>query len=367
MEYKVEKYQPGDEENIVELLQLVFNGWPHFDLPCTPLEHWKWKFVDNPLSRLMIVKAVRKSDNKIIGCYHGVDLNVKIGDEILNFNNGGDVAVHQDFRRMGMYKKMNEYITELRWNAGIKIIFWSTGNPILAKVKPGRIKFPKVVSHFYRIRNVDLHFKMVPIDNAWIKKIGYLILNSINNVSNFAKSHLSSKKKVKIKRVSHFDASVNIFWDTIVGDYSFIVERTQDYLNWRYCDIRGGNYHVSIAEEEGSLIGYCVSRINRYNEDYPKGYIVDLLTHPNRYDVSEALIQDAVDFFDGSNVNIIDCLAIRSSQLGNSLKKCGFVDSRSRLFLVVRMKGMVEEEMAKYSHRFTMKKMHFVYGDFDTI
>ena len=86
MDYHVDKYQPGDEAGIVELLQLVFNGWPKFDLSCTTLEHWEWKHLDNPLSTRMILTAVGKRDERIIGCHHGVDLNVKIGDDVYHFN-----------------------------------------------------------------------------------------------------------------------------------------------------------------------------------------------------------------------------------------------------------------------------------------
>ena len=364
MEFQVQKYLPGDETSIVELLQLVFNGWPKLDLSCTPLDHWKWKYEDNPLSTLKIITTINR-DNNIVGCYHGVDLNVKVGEDVLPFNNGADVAVHPHYRRMGIYNKMNAAISLLRWTAGTKIIFWTTGNPILKKslVKPGRRAFPQEVVHFIRIRDVDLHFKMSPSDNAWIKKVGYRIMNFIDNFSHVRS--LSSIEKVKIKSVSTFDDRVNLFWDKIAGKYSFIVERRQDYLNWRYCDSRGGNYRVFIAEEEESLIGYCVVMINRYNKDYPRGYIVDLLKLPNRFDVSEALIQEAIDYFDGYDVNFIDCLAIRRSQQGISLRNCGFFDSRTKMFLVVSMKGLMKEEMEKYLRRLTMKKMHFVYGDID--
>jgi len=30
-------------------------GWPPFDLDCTPLEHWNWKFIDNPNRMITIV------------------------------------------------------------------------------------------------------------------------------------------------------------------------------------------------------------------------------------------------------------------------------------------------------------------------
>jgi len=203
---------------------------------------------------------------------------------------------------------------------------------------------------------------------VWIKNAGYRILSTINNIRNFLTFRQpASKKKVKIRSVQFFDARVDIFWNEIASDYRFIVERCQDYLNWRYCDSRGGNFNVFIAEEEGDLIGYCIIRINRKNEEYSLGYIVDLLTLHKRYDVSDALIQEAIDFFDSNNINIIDCLAVRNSQLGDNLRKNGFVDSRIKLFLKVSLRDMNEDEIEKYSSKITMKKMHFVYGDFDAI
>jgi hypothetical protein len=33
-EYRIRSYQPGDEIEIVQLLELVFDGWPKLDLSC---------------------------------------------------------------------------------------------------------------------------------------------------------------------------------------------------------------------------------------------------------------------------------------------------------------------------------------------
>ena len=76
-EYEVRLYRPGDEEEIVELLQLVFDEWPDLDLKCSPLEHWRWKFEDNPLKMNSI--AVGESNNRIIGFLHGIYRRIKIG------------------------------------------------------------------------------------------------------------------------------------------------------------------------------------------------------------------------------------------------------------------------------------------------
>ena len=265
MEFQLEKFQPGDEEEILELLQLVFGGWPHFDLSCTPLEYWKWKHLDNPFSRRMILKAVNKGDKKIIGCYHGTDLMVKFGDDFYHVNNGVDLGVHPDHRRMGVYREMNEIRMKNRENVGAKMSFWSTSNPIVMNniQNWASFEFPEVISHYVRIRDLDLHFKMVSTDKSWINKIGYRILDSMSKVSNTIKPQLPSDKKVKIERISEFDSKIDKFWEEISKDYSFIVERRQDYLNWRYCDPRGGNYHVYVAEEDDSIVGCARAGITK--------------------------------------------------------------------------------------------------------
>ena len=38
----IRQYLPGDEKGIVRLLDLVFNGWPSFDLECSKIDHWYW-------------------------------------------------------------------------------------------------------------------------------------------------------------------------------------------------------------------------------------------------------------------------------------------------------------------------------------
>ena len=53
-DFTIRFYRPGDEKEIVPLLVLGFHGWPHIDLACSPLEHWRWKYIDNPIKRNMI-------------------------------------------------------------------------------------------------------------------------------------------------------------------------------------------------------------------------------------------------------------------------------------------------------------------------
>jgi hypothetical protein len=50
--YSVRLYEPGDEEGIIEVLKTSYNEWRDAE---SPLDHWKWKYLDNPLGSIFFV------------------------------------------------------------------------------------------------------------------------------------------------------------------------------------------------------------------------------------------------------------------------------------------------------------------------
>lgn len=363
--YVVRPYLPGDEEEIVQLLQLVFDGWPHFDLSCAPIDHWRWKFKDNPLKKSII--SLGTSDDKIIGCNHTIPLTIKIGDSVFLCGNGYDLAVHPDFRRIGVAKKIFELRRELRANAGIKFAILLSGNSIIVKhylkLYP---RFPYTIMNFVRIQDIDWHLQMMPTEKAWLKKYGFHLVKLLNKFKNALRVSSLPDGNFRISKIHSFNDNINVFWDEIKGHYTFIVERTRDYLNWRYCDSRGGDYIINIAEEDGRALGYSVLRIDRYVRNYPVGYIVDLLTLPERLDVTDALVADAINYFNSNGINIIRCQVVKNHPYERIFKAYGFVNSGHRIDIFYDIYATIGEELNKLQTRIP-NRIHFVYGDYDRI
>lgn len=92
---------------------------------------------------------------------------------------------------------------------------------------------------------------------------------------------------------------------------------------------------------------------------------MDLLTLPERQDVAENLIMDAVRYFDSQEVNIINCLVPGGHQNISTLRSYGFLNSRIRLQLFCRYyvfgeaKAMIESS--------SENRVHFSYGDIDSL
>lgn len=363
-EYDVRAYQPGDDEAIVELLEVVFDGWPNFDLVCSPLEHWRWKYQNNPLRTNRITLGI--SDNRIVGCNHYLPLKVKIGNKVYLSSQGLDVAVHSDFRRMAIFNKMMDLGIKMKKEYGSQFHYYVTWNLNLSKFLLSYYhRFPHYARRLFRIHNVGLQLRKEPMKFGSIYQYGVRLMKLANQCRNALQSNRLSSYGFDIEKIIHFDERVEGFWEELRDHYHFIVERSRDYLNWRYCDPRGGDYLVKIAQRDAKILGYMVLRIERHHPDYPIGYIVDLLTLPNRLDVATALVEDAVSYFDGHHINIILCMLMRNHPYEAILKRNGFIIKRERVPLFYKAYAEIKE-LTKREIR-SPSRIHFVYGDLDVI
>ena len=159
-DYSVRPYQPNDEYEIVELLKLVFEGWPKADLTCSPSDHWRWKYQDNPFKMNFIGVCVY--NGHIVGVSHSLPMNIKIGTKFMSFTFGADTVVHPNHRRRGIHKNMRELKFQLASKAGFKINYAVTSNPLLMSFyeKISRPRFPHTITNFVRIKNLNLQLKL---------------------------------------------------------------------------------------------------------------------------------------------------------------------------------------------------------------
>ena len=358
-DFTIRSYRPGDEKEIVPLLELVFDGWPKIDLYCAPLDYWKWKFEGNPIRKRFI--TVAESEDEIIGCLHVIPLRIKIGENVYLCSTAVDFAVHPDFRGIGVSREIGHLSEERRREAGIELDYHITGNPILirsfSKRKP---KFPYNIVNLVRIKDISKQLEAMPLNNAWLMKLGFHTTKLFNNFRNAIKG-APKNNDLNISEVDSFSERIDEFGKDISSHYKFIVERYQEYLNWRYCDPLAGDFIVKQVEENDRILGYSVCRINRYRQDYPIGYIVDLLTLPDRLDAADALASDAARYFDEKGINIINYQVVKGHPLETILKRYGFLDSRIKLHLFYTLTSK-EDILSKLDQRYT-KKVYLSWGD----
>jgi len=362
--YIKRKYSPGDEEEIVHLLQIGFNGWPQFDLSCSSLDHWRWKYLDNPTNVKII--NLTKNKNRIIACQHGLCRKVKIGEESFLCSSFCDHTVHPDFRRQGISEELVKINIRQSKEIGVQFIYFDTAHPTLIKRHSKTdSRFPHPIIRLGRILDITKHLRIGPQRNSFLIKLGFHTSKLVNKLRKTTNRFESLSQDLHISEISNFDDNIDIFWDKIRTYYSFIVERNKKYLNWRYCNHRSGDYLIRQVEDDGQLLGYSVLRINRYHNEYPVGFIVDLLAIPQRLDIADTLVADAVNYFDENDINAIFCLVVKNHPYERIFKKYSFLEGRKKpniFYNALKLKAKLSDlRMASAS------KVHFSYGDRDSI
>ena len=358
--YIIRPYKHGDEENIVDLLNLVFHEWPHFDLACTSSDHWKWKYLDNP-NELKII-AIAELDERIIGCWHRIPQKIKFGDQIIYATQGVDVAVHPDFQGKGISTKLRELAQDISLQNNMPMMIGINTNPIIREsaIRRGYSDFPNF-RVMVKIHNIDLHLKMTESKYKIFKKWGYYTYKFMNNLEKLKMK--KNEKEINIFNIEKFDDRINQFWNEIEKNYNFMVIKNKGYLNWRFCDPRAGKYIIKQAEEDDHILGYCILRINKYKKEYLTGYIIDLITLPHRLDVAEALINNAILYFNKIKVNSIRCWQFKNS-IYNLLKKHDFINLE-KIFL--QYKFLDKTPTLKNLGIIPSDSLHFSMGDSDSI
>ena len=328
IEYNMRPYVAGDEDRIVSLLILVFNNWPHFDLNCSPLDHWRWKYMIDTSNFVNIYVAEHNS--LIIGNESRLRLRAKVGEKTLVCEQRCDLSVHPDYRGKGIFKKLHSLTNKASQKIGIYFSYAIEGNPIVINYlkKRGVPTFDRIVKNLYWIKNNRMFLEKHNKKNIWVYDLGFKLYKLIYRIKSKLFMHTNGENSWVIKNILKFDDRFDVFWKELSQEYDYILVRDRHYLNWRYCDQRGGTYIIKAAEESSKILGYIVLRINRLQEESPTGHIVDIQALPGYNSVIESLLKESIEFFSSSvspffktlgNTCFFTYLYIVHPHLGNSL------------------------------------------------
>lgn len=363
-EIQYRPYTEGDEEKIVDLLKAAFKDWPRRDTGCESVDFWRWKYGYFPDRRFVYVAEV---DGEFVGVMHCLPRNAKLFGMKVQMTHGCDVVTHPEYWNNGIWSRMLFELDIIRKEAGVDYLTNFTGNPkVVGKLRRNESyhSFPITLMNLVYINDVEKHFEKFPADNEWLIKPGLkaaFLINTVQSGSRNQKEH----KDIQVEEINGFKANHDEFYAKASSHYDFIVDRSSDYLNWRYCDNRAGSYKILQASEGEETLGYIVLGVNSYNPEYPIGYIMDLLTIRDRRDAAELLIAEAVRWFNEEEVNLVNYLLPQNHPYIHSAKKNGFINSHIKPFLFYH--PYKETDRFKDLNMSTSCSTYFTWGDHDSL
>jgi len=330
--YQLRFYQEGDLENIIDLLEKSYGKWPSYEISVSKTEHFKWKWLETPYREGIVV--VSTFNEKIVGCSCIRFNYIQYFGKRLKTHMSGEAAVHPEHRRKGVYSSMYKLRFETSTQQGSVLQTGITYNPLLIDTASSRgaIRFPHSIERWV------YSWDPLAIDELnLVKRIGVSFLKIIQNMT---KAIPITPRDVEIREIDEFDSRIDVFWEQIKDSYCFIFQKSKEYLNWRYCDPRSGNFQVLLATRDDEVIGYSVVK---YSTDESKqGWIADFMVLPGSERIINSLILRSLDLLTSKDIQQVQVWLPNGGKYVDSFKSYGFVkySQRGVIFLKYVSEGI---------------------------
>jgi GNAT superfamily N-acetyltransferase len=273
---------------VLELYRQGFDRWPLLG-DVDPKQHLRWK-LDQP--------GVRRP---LVVCRQDGDLAMTISVTCRRFHLGGeqglvrnypDMVVAEPYRKQGIGPALQDLLQSMHAEESDLALYDTEHEGLLRGARrQGARPFPNPVRAMVLplrpsswIRSTDL--SPAAKLGAWPLAVA---LAARNGWRESRRRHRDAAD-LRVSGIEHFDERVETLWRSCIAAFDLLFERSREFLEWRYCDPRGGDFAVRQVEEGDRLLGYTALRVLD-----GQGFIADLLCEPTRPDALAALIADAVD------------------------------------------------------------------------
>ena len=171
-------------------------------------------------------------------------------------------------------------------------------------------------------------------------------------------ARLRADRSVTVSQIPHFDGRFDELWRTASRDYRGIMVRDQAFLSWRFdrCPNRG--YTRYVADRDGDVVGYLVTRESRWKGGI-RGRIVDYLVSREDTRAFDALVSAALrDFGARGAVSVACSVASTRTEHIRQLRRHGFLSSEPGA-RIVTSRGPHDAKLA------AIRNWLFTYADGD--
>lgn len=304
------KFEPGDQDDLIDLLNLAYNGWH------SP-EYFKWKFGKNPHGNPLI--WVAEDNDRIVGCYIINPVRIRMGKVSVLCAQSVDAAVDPEYRGKGIFKKLAQEVLEKAHREGIVAVY----------AFPTHIAYKGQVRVGYQtVFTLPKTFKLLD-PSRMLEKYGLTSKKLQRIVKHFLKLQTKTSKeeptdgKLEIERIKAFDEDFEDFWETFYEKNDYVmIERGREYLNWRYFGNPEKEYLVYMCKQNKKILGYLISSVER--SDLFIGNIIDVVTLPNMPEVATCLVHRCLKRFENEGLDLASCWMLKHNSYYTILKNQGF-------------------------------------------
>jgi SAM-dependent methyltransferase len=229
----MKSYAQSDEYNILPMFNKVFHV-------SRTLNHWYWKFRDNP--------------------YGSYKISVASSEE-------GVLVAHYAGYSVPFYFSLDKRKNFLSYQIGDTMT-----SPDVRNVGRGRTGILARMSYYFYAKFCEGHVPFIyGFNTANIKKLGmrclgYTYIDPVTLwVKDIAKDPFKPLSRIKrlfsgysVKEIHSISDEWDVFFDRVCDFYIFLVRRDSTYLKWRYLECPDRIHRIFAVYKRGNIVGWSV-------------------------------------------------------------------------------------------------------------
>jgi GNAT superfamily N-acetyltransferase len=264
-------YQPEDKAGILSL-----NARESGVRELAQSDYFDWLCEGNPAGPAILSVTTEPADGQVVGFIWYIPVRWQYFGESVPAFLGANALVHPDYRRRGIYSRMQQMAVAECIQRGARLLY--------AFGRPASINGVKAMG----FEAVDMPLLARPFDIDRLSQArGFdgAIAVGLRAGWQFAGSTLFRPRTVRstaaVQRETGFDESFDHFWGRVADKYSSLAVRDRAFLSWRFGAVPHRQYEVWTTRMGSELLGYAVLRCDEIL-GVQSGLIMDLLVEPTQ-------------------------------------------------------------------------------------
>lgn len=111
-----------------------------------------------------------------------------------------------------------------------------------------------------------------------------------------------NNQNFKFEKIDQFNQDINDFWNKVKDKYPICVNRSQEYLNWRYSDYPILKYHIFLVRKDEDIRAFIILRIEEL-DDFKIGRIIDFISFD---DAEDFTLRSIIKYCKDNNFDLLD-------------------------------------------------------------
>jgi GNAT superfamily N-acetyltransferase len=321
--WTIRRYEYDDDARISELLNLCIQNWPGSN-------YWDWIHKKNPLGFHGSdgdIWVAETNNGDLVGYYSITRFPMRYYGGACIGSQSLQTATHPNFRRQGIFDTLLSSCLEDAKKNGVKFIFGF----------PNRYSYQGFMKKNWIDHGISTNFHCILNRKKFVNSRynGFAMRAISGAILRLLRAHPRQPKpwqeensgdarNIEIIEGGDFSSDIGTVWDSVKHKYNLGIERTREYLKWRYNSI-WANYQVLTATRRAESVGYAV-----YRTVESKGVkaisICELIGKNHEKEVYERLLHEVLTraYQEDSDIGFIIASAGRQTGYDGIINKKGF-------------------------------------------